>query len=166
MIKYSKWKTHWGHFRAQCLRLWFPPRILEKFEFPIPSLKNCFPDFVSSFWTIFGHKISNIWCFEQASLNVLYYHLSMVCTIYVKGGSNVCCCRQSQFLSFSILQYNFKSWIPPFILKISPPHYVSLHLNSYFRSPPLKFGFPSFQMVEGGTLCREKGKILWFLPIH
>ena len=67
---------------------WFPPLF-----FPTPNLKNWFPPFVSEISEKFLRaKYRNI--YRNHSKNTLYYHLSMIFTISVQKGCNVCCRRQ------------------------------------------------------------------------
>ena len=60
--------------------------------FPTPNLKNWFPPFVSKISEIFLRaNVSNFGLtYRNHCKNTLYYYLSMICTINVQKGCDIC----------------------------------------------------------------------------
>ena len=152
-----------------CRALVPPSRTLGKFWFPSffphPKLEKLVPLLLYSKFRRLFLKFYCPLC-KYHCKNTFYYHLSLVCTIYVQRGWNFCCRKQIfkeiyanlslkvPIFAFFIPILILKSWIPPLFEK-SPPFLVS-PTPIFFRFPhPFlkfsKFGFPPLER-GGDTL--------------
>ena len=157
----------------QCVRLWFPPRILEKLRFPLfapPQIEILVSSLLNRKFrsTFSAPNLKTVVSYIHIAVkSTLHQHSSMVCKIYIQRSSIACCRRQIfeelyvnlslkvPIESFSIPKFNFwKIGFPQFHFYNLSPFWFP-HPKMFFQVPPffeiLKIWVsPSFQ--KGGKL--------------